>query len=141
LLVDRLVKQGRDASAVRQAVLIGGMSLGICVVAPTFVSDARVVLICLSLGISGLSMASPVVWSLPALLAPNSAGRVGGIMNFSNQVAGTVAPIVTGYITAMTHSFAGAFLVAAVILVLGIASYVALLGRIERIALPASALA
>ena len=141
LLVDRLVKQGRDASAVRRAVLMAGTSLGLCVVAPAFVTDARVVLVCLSLGISGLSMASPVVWSLPALLSPNSAGRVGGVMNFSNQIAGIVAPIVTGYISGITHSFAGAFLVAAIVLLFGIASYAVLLGRIERISTPASALA
>jgi MFS-type transporter involved in bile tolerance (Atg22 family) len=61
-------------------------------------------------------------------------------MNFSNQVAGIAAPIVTGYITAFTHSFAGAFLVAAVILVVGIASYSVLLGGIERIPIPANAL-
>jgi MFS family permease len=141
LLVDRAIKQGRDPSAVRRTVLIGGTSLGLCVIAPACLSDPRLVLLFLSLGISGLSMASPVVWSLPALLAPKSAGRVGGIMNFSNQIAGIVAPIVTGYITAFTHSFAGAFLVAAVILALGVASYVVLLGRIERIPGPAEALA
>jgi MFS transporter, ACS family, D-galactonate transporter len=44
--------------------------------------------------------------------------------------------VVTGYISGWTHSFDGAFLVAGVILVLGIASYVFLLGRIERIELP-----
>lgn len=140
LLVDRAIKHGKDASAVRRAVLIGGTSLGLCVVAPAYLSDARLVLIFLTLGISGLSMASPVVWSLPSLLAPKSAGRVGGIMNFSNQIAGIIAPIVTGYIAALTHSFADAFLVAAVILALGVASYVLLLGRIERIPMPADAL-
>jgi ACS family D-galactonate transporter-like MFS transporter len=140
LLVDRLIKQGRDPSSVRRAVLITGTALGLCVVAPAFVSDARIVLAGLSIGISGLSMASPVVWSLPALLAPRSAGRVGGIMNFSNQLAGIVAPIATGYISSLTHSFAGAFLVAAVILALGIVSYAVLLGRIEQIRAPADAL-
>jgi MFS family permease len=139
LLVDRLIKQGRDASAVRKAVLIAGTSLGLCVVAPACASEPRVVLVCLSIGISGLSMASPVVWSLPALLAPRSAGRVGGVMNFSNQLAGIVAPIVTGYISSITHSFAFAFLIAAVILALGIVSYAVLLGRIEQIPEPANA--
>ena len=141
LLVDRSIKRGVDASAVRRSVLIGGTSLGLCVIAPACLSDARLVLLFLSLGISGLSMASPVVWSLPALLAPKSAGRVGGIMNFSNQIAGIIAPIVTGYIAAFTHSFAGAFLVAAIILALGVVSYVVLLGRIERIPEPVDALA
>jgi MFS family permease len=140
LLVDRLVKQGKDASAVRRTVLLAGTSFGLFVVAPACFSDARVVLACLTLGISGLAVASPIVWSLPALLAPKAAGRVGGIMNFSNQLAGIAAPIVTGYISGMTHSFSGAFLLAAVILAIGIASYAVMLGRIERIAVPAEAL-
>lgn len=140
LLVDRLVKQGKNASAVRRAVLLAGTSCGMFVVAPACFGDARVVLACLTLAISGLAAASPVVWSLPALLAPRSAGRVGGIMNFSNQLAGISAPIVTGYISSMTHSFSGAFVVAAVILLIGIASYALMLGRIERIAVPANAL-
>jgi len=137
ILVDRLVKQGRNASAVRRTVLLIGTSLGLLVVAPGCVADPRIVLVCLTISISGLAMASPVVWSLPALLAPKSAGRVGGIMNFSNQVAGIVAPIVTGYISALTHSFAMAFIVAAVVLAFGIVAYAVILGRIERIAVPA----
>jgi dipeptide/tripeptide permease len=60
-------------------------------------------------------------------------------MNLSNQIAGIAAPIVTGYIIGTTHSFSGAFLLAAVILAIGIASYAVMLGRIERIAVPAEA--
>jgi dipeptide/tripeptide permease len=56
---------------------------------------------------------------------------VGGILNFGNQVSGIVAPIVTGYITHETGSMKKAFAVAAVLLLLGIAAYVFLLGRIE----------
>ena len=61
-------------------------------------------------------------------------------MNLSNQIAGIAAPIVTGYIAGMSHSFSGAFLLAAVILALGIVSYAVILGRIESIAMPAEAL-
>jgi len=137
VLVDRLIARGMNASSVRRAVLITGTSLGLFVVAPGFVSDARLVMMCLTLSISGLSAASPVMWSLPALLAPKESGRVGGIMNFSNQIAGITAPIVTGYISGLTHSFAMAFVVAGVVLLFGIAGYAVLLGPIKRIALPA----
>ena len=41
-------------------------------------------------------------------------------MNFVNNLMGVVAPIVTGYIVGATASFAGAFLVAGVVLVIGI---------------------
>ena len=142
MLVDKLLHHGADANRVRRLVLIVGTSFGLFVLAPVYLHQPRAVLVCLTLALSGLAAASPVVWTLPSLLAPHSAaGRVGGIMNLSNQIAGITAPIVTGYISGWTHSFAGAFLVAGVILVLGIASYIFLLGRIERIHFHAPTLA
>jgi MFS family permease len=134
ILTDALVSRGYDASKVRKSILVIGTGMGLFVLAPAFFQQPQAVLICLSLALSGLAAASPVLWSLPSLLAPpESTGRVGAIMNQSNQIAAIVAPIATGYISTWTHSFAAAFLVAGVILSLGIASYIFLLGRIESI--------
>jgi ACS family D-galactonate transporter-like MFS transporter len=134
VLVDKLLRNEANENRVRKSVLIGGTTFGLFVLAPAYLHQPRIVLVCLTLGLSGLSAASPVIWTLPSLLAPQGAtGRVGSIINLSNQIAGIVAPIVTGYISGWTHSFAGAFLLAAVILLLGIASYIFLLGSIERI--------
>ncbi|HVS76664.1 MAG TPA: hypothetical protein VHE11_06995, partial [Steroidobacteraceae bacterium] len=91
-----------------------------------------------SLALTGLSAAAPVAWSLPSLIAPKGGvGAVGGIMNFSNNMMGVVAPIVTGFVVGRTHSFVDAFLVAGVVLVGGAASFVFLLGRIEPLPDPA----
>jgi dipeptide/tripeptide permease len=57
---------------------------------------------------------------------------VGGIINFSNQISGISAPILTGYLVSAFHSYAWAFGVAAAYLAIGIASYIFLLGKIER---------
>jgi MFS family permease len=134
ILTDALVSRGYDASKVRKSILVIGTGMGLFVLAPAFFQQPQAVLICLSLALSGLAAASPVLWSLPSLLAPpESTGRVGAIMNQSNQIAAIVAPIATGYISTWTHSFAAAFLVAGAILSLGIASYIFLLGRIESI--------
>ncbi len=54
-------------------------------------------------------------------------------MNFGSQFAAISAPIVTGYLTHWTHSFAAAFALAGILLLGGIASYLLLLGRIEPI--------
>ena len=76
-------------------------------------------------------------WSIPSLIAPQgSVGRLGGILNFGNQLSAIVAPIVTDYIASGTHSFAWAFTAATIFLLLGIAGYVFMLGRIEPIADP-----
>jgi hypothetical protein len=47
-----------------------------------------------------------------------------------------VAPIVTGYIVAATASFSAAFIAAAIVLVIGIAAYIFMLGRIDPIPEP-----
>jgi MFS transporter, ACS family, D-galactonate transporter len=95
-------------------------------------------LIWISLAIGGLSAAAPVGWSVPSLIAPReSVGTLGGILNFGNQLSAIVAPIATGYIAQVTHSFFWAFGAAAGFLLVGIAGYGFLLGRIETIPEPA----
>jgi hypothetical protein len=49
-------------------------------------------------------------------------------MNFLNNMMGVVAPVTTGYIVGATGSFAGAFLAAGIVLVIGIVAYVFILG-------------
>jgi ACS family D-galactonate transporter-like MFS transporter len=57
-------------------------------------------------------------------------------MNFLNNMMGVVAPVTTGYIVGATGSFAGAFLAAGIILVIGIVAFVFILGRLEPISDP-----
>jgi MFS family permease len=134
MLTDALVRRGYDSSKVRKSILIVGTGMGIFVLAPAFFQQSHLVLLCLTLSLSGLAAASPVLWTLPSLLVPpGSTGRVGAIMNQSNQIAAIIAPIATGYLTTWTHSFKAAFLVAGIIIVIGVSSYVFLMGRIEPI--------
>lgn len=74
---------------------------------------------------------------MPSLIAPKGGvGTIGGIMNFVNNLMGVAAPIVTGYIVGSTDSFTNAFLIAGVILAIGIVSFVFVMGRIETIEEP-----
>ncbi len=133
-LIDALIHRGRNPDRVRRSVLIGGTTLGLFIAAPAFTHQPTAVIVCLSLALSGLAAAAPVIWSIPSLLAPASGtGRLAAIVNLVNQFAAISAPIVTGYILTARHSFAGAFLVSAALLVVGIASYVVLLGKIEEV--------
>jgi len=137
-LVNVLIHRGWDASRVRQTVLVVGTSLGLGIFGAVYAHTAAVAVFWISVSMGGLSAASPVGWSIPALIAPErGVGTLGGIMNTCNQLAAIVAPIVTGYIADRTHSFAWAFATAAAILVLGIAAYIFWLGRIEPIPDPA----
>jgi ACS family D-galactonate transporter-like MFS transporter len=136
-LVDKLVRRGRDASFVRQAILIGGTALGLGVLGAAYAHSTTAALVWISLAIGGLSAASPVGWSIPSLIAPReSVGTLGGILNFGNQLSAIAAPIVTGYVAQATRSFFWAFGAAAAFLLIGIAGYAFLLGRIEVIPEP-----
>ena len=137
-LVDKLIQRGRDASWVRQSILIGGTGLGLGLVGAAYAQSTLAALFWITLSIGGLAAAAPVGWSIPSLIAPReSVGTLGGILNFGSQLSAIAAPIATGYIAQATHSFFWAFAAAAAFLVIGIAGYGLLLGRIETIPEPA----
>jgi len=134
LLVDALIHRGWNPSHVRRTVLIIGTAFGLGIFGTAHVHTATAALIWISISIGGLSAAAPVGWSVPSLIAPRgSVGTLGGILNFSNQLSGIAAPIVTGYVVAVRHSYAWAFYIAAAYLLLGIAGYAILLGKIEPV--------
>jgi sugar phosphate permease len=134
MLVDVLIRRGWNSHRVRSIVLIGGTACGLGILGAAHAHTALRALIWISISIGGLSAAAPVGWSAPSLIAPRgSVGTVGGIVNFSNQLSGIAAPIATGYLVAAHQSFVWAFGVAAIYLLIGIASYIFLLGRIEPI--------
>ncbi len=133
-LVDWLVARNRNDSLMRQIVLVGGMVIGLALIGPIFTRTPLVAVFWISLSIGGLAASAPVAWSIPSLLAPPDAvAKVGGIMNFANQIAAIAAPIVTGYLIGSQNDFAHAFLAADCAIVVGVVGYALLLGRIERI--------
>ncbi|MES3022812.1 MAG: MFS transporter [Pseudomonadota bacterium] len=137
-LIDHLISRGWDESKVRKGVLVTGMLFGLAVFGATQTTDPVWAIFWISIALGGLASAAPVGWSLPSLIAPKGgAGTIGGIMNFANNLMGAAAPIVTGFIVGATNSFTNAFFVAGVILVVGIISFVFLLGKIEPIPDPA----
>ena len=136
-MVDVLVKRGHDETRVRKTVLIVGTALGLGIAGAMFTSNVFVAVFWISVSIGGLAAAAPVGWSLPGLIAPkDSVGKMGGILNSGNQVAGITAPIITGYLVGRHNSFGGAFAVTALILLVGIGAYVFLLGRVEPVPEP-----
>lgn len=133
-LVDALIRHGWNANRVRLVVLVAGTALGLGILGAGLSHSATQALAWISLSNGGLAAASPVGWSIPALIAPpGSVGRVGGILNFSNQISGIAAPIVTGYLVYALHSFTAAFAVAGAYLIVGICGYLFLLRNVDPI--------
>ena len=133
-LIDHLIERGHAETPVRKAVLVVGMLLGLAVFGATLTADPVWAVVWISIALSGLAAAAPVGWSIPSLIAPRGGtGTIGGIMNFLNNLMGVVAPVTTGYIVGATQSFSYAFLIAGVVLVIGILAYVVLLGSLVPI--------
>lgn len=136
-LIDHLISRGKDETRVRKTVLVAGMLLGLAVFGATQTTNPGWAIFWITLSLGGLAAAAPVGWSLPSLVAPRGGvGTVGGIMNFANNVMGIIAPIATGFIVGATHSFASAFFIAGLVLVVGIISFVFVMGKIEPVPEP-----
>jgi sugar phosphate permease len=136
-LVDSLIQRGFNANRVRQTVLVAGTAFGLAIFGAASAHSPAAALVWISLALGGLAAAAPVAWTVPSLIAPReSVGTLAGAVNLCGQIAAISAPIVTGYIVSGTHSFAAAFVTATVILLLGIAGYIFLLGHIEPIPEP-----
>lgn len=58
--VDKLIQHGRDASFVRQSILIGGTLLGLAMLGAADAQTATAALIWITTAIAGLSAAAPV---------------------------------------------------------------------------------
>ena len=139
LLADSLIQRGWNPSHVRKTILIGGTACGLGLLGAVHPTSPIAALVWISVSIGGLAAAAPIGWSIPSLITPrNSVGSVGGIINFSNQLSGIAAPIVTGYVVQNLHSFAWAFGVAIIYLAVGIIAYLVLLGKIEQMPLSAT---
>jgi MFS transporter, ACS family, D-galactonate transporter len=137
-LVDALIQRGWNGNRVRYSVIVGGMTLGLSILGAARADNPAAALLWISLALGGLAAAAPVAWAIPSLISPRECvGTLGGIVNSCGQIAAISAPIVTGYSVSATHSFRAAFVISSATLLLGIASYIFLLGRIEPIPEPA----
>ncbi|GHO93251.1 putative transporter YybO [Reticulibacter mediterranei] len=136
-LVDYLIRRGYDPSRVRKTLFAIGMIIGVAVIGAAFTTDPTIATIWIAIALGGLAFAAPIGWSIPALIAPKgTVGTTGSIMNFFNNLVGIIAPIVAGYIADRTGGFAINFLVAGIVLLLGIAAYLLMLGKIEQLPSP-----
>ena len=133
-VVDFCIARGVEESKARKIFILGGMMAGLAVFGISMTQDPFWALVWISIALSGVSAAAPVASSVVSLISPRGGtATVGGFTNFVNNLMGVVAPITTGFIVGWTKSFSGAFLVAGIVLLVGILAYGFMLGRIEPI--------
>jgi MFS family permease len=97
---------------------------------------------CLCLFEIGLGLMSPGVYAIPQIMAgPAATGRWVGVQNGCGNLAGVLAPLLTGILLDATGHFSSAFILAGGLNVLGLIGWLWVLPRIEPLDWSRAALA
>lgn len=133
-LSDRWIRSGGNPSVVRKTFTGGGLAivsvlLGACAIAPPRLC---VVLLIASMVFFG-ACASNIFAVSQRLAGPQAAGRWVGFQNGFGNLAGVVAPMITGLVVNRTGHFAWAFAVMTVVVLLGAASFLFVIGPLEQV--------
>ena len=130
-LVDRVVARGEHASLAYKSVMgathLGFVACMVCVaLAPAPWALAAIFAYQVLDGAN-----SPGCFGISQILAgPSVAGRWVGIQNGIGNIAGVIAPALTGFLVGESHHFTSAFLVAAVVSVLGVVGWVFMIPKV-----------
>jgi MFS family permease len=133
-LSDRWITWGGTPTRVRKTFAGAGLVLStiilpVCLVHDDGLSVALLMLACLSFGL----YSSNVFAITQTLAGPRAAGKWTGLQNGVGNLAGVVAPWLTGWVVQETGQFYWAFVVAAAIVLASAAMFVFGIGRIEQV--------
>jgi len=128
---DALIRRGWDETRTRKSGVIWPFLAGIFIVPAAYADSA----ISAEVFICGASLVGFATGNLTAILqacAPaDEVGRWTGVENLAGNVGGIVAPVVMGFLILWTGSFVPGFVVAALLIVIGAASYGWVVGKLE----------
>ncbi len=133
-LSDRWVASGATPTKVRKTFLGVGMACAAmfligCVVAGPVLSIALLMLATASFGAASSNM-----WGITQTLAgPQAVGRWTGFQNFFGNLAGVIAPSLTGFVLTHTREFFWPFLITAGVAGLGTLSWVFIVGPVKQV--------
>src|SRR6201999_1414970 len=118
---DRLLKGSRASNAERRKLIAVPLLLSAVILATPFVESIWLIeaLISLSLACVATAMAMNIALTADLLTDGSCNGVATSFLIMGGNLFGTAAPIITGYVVAATGGFAGAFLIAGVLLLGG----------------------
>jgi MFS family permease len=131
-LADYCITRGGTTTRVRKTFVITGLTGSALFLLPAaIVADpiANMTLLVLAAFIYGFYSSN--LWAITQTLAgPSAAGKWTGLQNCSGNLAGVVAPIVTGFVVQKTGEFYLAFVCVSVNLVISALAYLLIVGKI-----------
>jgi MFS family permease len=133
-VVDRSIAAGASSNRVRKSALLTGFAgLAVCMSACALAGPLGSLLAMAGCGVCLGIVLTAIYASAQTLAGPNAAARWFGIQNFLANLAGISAPLISGIVVDQTGSFSLAFLIAAVLALVGMIAYGLIVRRIEPV--------
>lgn len=131
-LCDAWIRSGRSASVIYKSMMALNHVVSIAAMIGMALLPLRGSIACLFAYEVVLGLSSPGIYAIPQIMAgPAATGRWVGVQNSCGNIAGIFAPWITGMLVDATGSFDSAFLLAALINVLGLVGWMWILPRVE----------
>ncbi|TXE07289.1 MFS transporter [Seonamhaeicola algicola] len=128
---DFLTKKGFSVEISRKAPIIIGMLMTIFIIGANYTDNIVFIILFLALAGFGMGLAS-IAWVFVSLIAPkDNLGLVGGAFNFIGGFS-VFVPAIIGYLVA-DGDFSPALVFIAVVSLIGVLSYIFIVGKVERI--------
>jgi MFS family permease len=129
-VADFWVRRGGDPVRVRKFFTMAGLAIAATEIFGSLTASRDIAVFFALLSLAGLGMTTANYWALTQTLMPGAAiGRISGIQNCAANVAGAVAPAVTGWLVQSTGSYDAPMRAILVMLLMGLASYAMLVRR------------
>jgi MFS transporter, ACS family, D-galactonate transporter len=131
---DRIISRGGRAVVVRKTMIAIGLLITPIILPAAMVQDQKLSLVLLLIGCVAFGLFSGNHWALAQSLAgPYASGKWTGMVNGLGNLPGILAPWFTGWVVRETGQFYYAFVVCAVLAVLGAISYYIVIDRKEPV--------
>lgn len=130
-IADLLVKSGVSPLNSRKApIVISLIGMSLCTVYAALTPSTTMAVSAISVAMFLGYICSANAWGLASIISPASTtASLGGIQNFGGFFGGALAPLITGFIAQITHSFTSALLLGAGIGLVSALIYLFLLKR------------
>ena len=133
-LSDLWIRRGGSPTLVRKTFTVSGLLLCLLFLPAALVRDPVIAMVLLTVATLSLSLPSSNVFAMTQTIAgPQMTGKWTGMQNGFGNLAGVVAPWLTGIIVARTGSYYLAFVAVSLVALAGAASFLFLVGRVEPV--------
>jgi ACS family D-galactonate transporter-like MFS transporter len=133
-LSDHWIAKGASPTRIRKLFVVGGLILVNIMLPAVLVKDNTIAMVIMMIASLCFGFYSSNLWAITQTLAgPVASGKWTGMQNGIGNLAGVVAPFLTGVVVDRTGQFFLAFVAASIVSIIGAASFQFIVGPVKAI--------